>query len=141
MRLRSRVRRCCTSHHVIFPSLPCPNHRLRAKGNEEEALNRIKYAFDALYEGTCLNDDQKDFTGQRFIYAADFRLLLTVTGRMLLPWIKCICLKVQHSKEKSHRFKYTLRSTNFCCLSSLNFILKLRPTPPPFRYLRFAAIA
>jgi hypothetical protein len=56
---------------------------LRAKGNEEEALNRIKYAFDALYEGTCLNDDQKDFTGQRFIYAADFRLLLTVTGRMV----------------------------------------------------------
>jgi predicted acyltransferase len=69
---------------LIMPSfLPHPNRRLRAKGNEEEALNRIKYAFDALYEGTCLNDDQKDFTGQRFIYAADFRLLLTVTGRMV----------------------------------------------------------
>lgn len=81
----ARLWRWCSevlySSHIVSSSLPCLNLRLRAKGNEDEALNRIKHAFDALYEGTCLNDDQKDFTGQRFIYAADFRLLLTVTGR------------------------------------------------------------
>jgi hypothetical protein len=54
--------------------------RLRQRGNEEDALNRIQDAFDALYEGTCPNDDQKDFTGQRYIYANDFRLLLTEIG-------------------------------------------------------------
>lgn len=54
--------------------------RLRQKGNEDEALKRIHEAFNALYEGTCVNDDQKDFTGQRYIYANDFRLLLTITG-------------------------------------------------------------
>ena len=67
-------------YKTAHPYTPLPTCRLRAKGNEEEALNRIKDAFDALYEGTCPNDDQKDFTGQRFIYAVDFRLLLTVTG-------------------------------------------------------------
>lgn len=56
--------------------------RLRQRGNEEDALNRIQDAFDALYEGTCPNDDQKDFTGQRYIYANDFRLLLTEIGEL-----------------------------------------------------------
>jgi Ca2+-binding EF-hand superfamily protein len=55
-------------------------NRLRQKSNDEEGIDRIQDAFDALYEGTCLNDDQKNFAGQRYIYAADFRLLLTITG-------------------------------------------------------------
>ena len=68
-------------------------HRLRQKGHEEESLKRILEAFNALYDGTCLNDDQKDFSGQRYIYANDFRLLLTTTGNItnfltiVSPWM------------------------------------------------------
>ena len=57
--------------------------RLRQKGHEEESLKRILEAFNALYDGTCLNDDQKDFSGERYIYANDFRLLLTTTGNLI----------------------------------------------------------
>ena len=57
--------------------------RLRQKGHEEESLKRIVEAFNALYDGTCLNDDQKDFSGERYIYANDFRLLLTTTGNLI----------------------------------------------------------
>ena len=54
--------------------------RLRTKNTEDEFLERIQDAFDSLYEGTCMKDDQKDFTGQRYLIARELRLLLTTLG-------------------------------------------------------------
>jgi hypothetical protein len=40
----------------------------------------LSQAFDALYRGTCPQDDQKDFGGNRYILAKDLRLLVRTTG-------------------------------------------------------------
>ena len=55
--------------------------RLRTKSStDDDQAARIRDAFDALYRGTCPNNDQKDFGGNRYIFAKDLRLLVRTTG-------------------------------------------------------------
>jgi Ca2+-binding EF-hand superfamily protein len=60
--------------HGFFAALS--SLRQRVNDNDEA----LEAAFDDLYQGTCFDDMQKDATGNKYIWARDFRNLLTSMG-------------------------------------------------------------
>lgn len=59
--------------------------RLAVVGADDHTviIARIRDAFDALYEGTCELDDQRDEYGDKYIYAKALRQHLTTLGNAL----------------------------------------------------------
>jgi len=50
---------------------------------EDDIFTRIEEHFEALYEGTCEFDDQRDESGKKYILASELRRILTTLGQKL----------------------------------------------------------
>jgi hypothetical protein len=56
---------------------------LRLKSDNRDINKSIREAFDAIYEATCPQDDQRDSTGRKFLTAHDLRRVMTNEGEHL----------------------------------------------------------
>lgn len=69
-----------TTDAMDFSTFTSVLSRMRIFRLAEDQLSRIQVCFDALYDGTCPMDTQRDKSGRKYILASDLRMLITNRG-------------------------------------------------------------